>query len=80
MSTLAWFEVCTLGPVVVHSLGLLLRKRRRLKQEAWKRDERSAAAIAARVEQEREQAKKPVRWPLVDPDRGEVREKGRRES
>ncbi|HKR82513.1 MAG TPA: hypothetical protein VJR27_05980 [Candidatus Saccharimonadales bacterium] len=51
----------------------MLRKRTRLKREARRRNERSVAAIAARLAQERKLAEQqPARWPRADPDRGAI--------
>ena len=73
MSPLAWFEICTLGLPAVYLVGLAVRKRRRLRRKTQIRNERSVAAIAARVAQERELAEQqPARWPRADPDRGAI--------
>lgn len=77
MSALAWFAVWTLGSPALYLLGLLANRRQQRRREARKPDERSVTAIAARVERERKQAVKPVRWPRCDPDRGVVRNERR---
>lgn len=70
VSALAWFEVCTLGPPMAYALMLLLRKRTQARRKARTRDERSVAAITARVERERESTTRSARWPRIDLDRG----------
>lgn len=74
MSALAWLAICTLGLPAMYLVSLAVSRRRRVSREAQMRNNRSVAAIAARVEQEREQAERLVRWPRADPDRGAVRD------
>ena len=75
MSSLAWFEICTLGLPVVYLVGLGVRKRRRRREAARVRNKCSVAAISRRIAREREHEEaeqQPARWPRADPDRGVI--------
>lgn len=73
MSALAWFAIWTLGVPTVYIVGLTIRERRRAPRENQTQNMQSVATIAARLEQERKQTERPIRWPQVDRDRNAIR-------